>query len=48
MVKLVQEENLQLDVVSEGELYTALEANLILVASTSTAIIKRNVKYNML
>ena len=26
MVKLVQEENLQLDVVSEGELYTALEA----------------------
>ncbi|WP_436943580.1 diaminopimelate decarboxylase [Staphylococcus xylosus] len=26
MVKLVQEENLELDVVSEGELYTALEA----------------------
>lgn len=26
MVKLVQEEDLQLDVVSEGELYTALEA----------------------
>ncbi|ATN02853.1 diaminopimelate decarboxylase [Staphylococcus capitis] len=26
MVKLVQEENLQLDVVSEGELYTALES----------------------
>lgn len=26
MVKLVEEENLQLDVVSEGELYTALEA----------------------
>lgn len=27
MVKLVEEENLQLDVVSEGELYTALQAN---------------------
>ncbi|MDU4619305.1 MAG: diaminopimelate decarboxylase, partial [Staphylococcus epidermidis] len=26
MVKLIDEENLQLDVVSEGELYTALEA----------------------
>ncbi len=26
MVKLVAEEDLQLDVVSEGELYTALEA----------------------
>lgn len=26
MIKLVQEEDLQLDVVSEGELYTALEA----------------------
>lgn len=48
MVKLVQEENLQLDVVSEGELYTALEAKFDIVASTSMAIIKRNVKYNML
>jgi diaminopimelate decarboxylase len=26
MVKLVQEENLQLDVVSEGELYTAINS----------------------
>lgn len=48
MVKLVQEEDLQLDVVSEGELYTALEESLTQVRSTSMGITKPNVKYNTL
>lgn len=48
MVKLVQEEDLQLDVVSEGELYTALEAKFDPSKITSMGITKPNVKYNTL
>lgn len=48
MVKLVAEEDLQLDVVSEGELYTALEAGFERVASISMVTIKRNMKLGML
>ena len=48
MVKLVAEEDLQLDVVSEGELYTALEAGLNRIASISMVTIKRNMKLGML
>ncbi len=48
MVKLVAEEDLQLDVVSEGELYTALEAGLDRVASITMVTIKRNMKLGML
>ena len=46
MVKLVQEENLQLDVVSEGELYTALESGLMQIVFTFTVIIKLSEKFN--
>ena len=48
MVKLVQEEDLHLDVVSEGELYTALEEVLNQVESTSMVTTKRNMKLDML
>ncbi len=48
MVKLVAEEDLQLDVVSEGELYTALEAGFNATQSISMVTIKRNMKLGML
>ena len=46
MVKLIDEENLQLDVVSEGELYTALE-DLIRNVFTSMGTTRRNARFNM-
>lgn len=47
MVKLVQEEGLDLDVVSEGELYTALEAGYDSSHIHFHGIIKQSMKFNM-
>ena len=47
MVKLVQEEGLQLDVVSEESYIPPYQQVLIQNKFTSTVIIKQNVRFNM-
>ncbi len=47
MIKLVEEEDFDLDVVSEGELYTAIEAGYDLNAFTSMVTTKQSKKFNM-
>ena len=47
MVKLIDEENLQLDVVSEGELYTALEAGFDSKRIHFHGTTRRNARFNM-
>lgn len=47
MVKLAAEEDFELDVVSEGELYTALEAGFDPNASIFMATIRQNMKFVM-